>query len=57
MHRVEAASAYTHAQVYPNELIKGDAPVSVGVHFLHDITNLCLAHPPALPQCICSQAV
>lgn len=50
-------TAHSCAQAYPDELIKGDALVFVGVHFLHDIADLCLAHPPALAQRICGQAV
>ena len=50
-------TAHSCAQAYPDELIKGNAPVFVGVHFLHDIADLCLADPPALAQCIFGQAV
>ncbi len=41
----------------PNELIKSDAPVLVGVHFLHDIADLSLAHPAALSKCVSGQAI
>ena len=42
---------------HPDELIKGNAPVLVGVHFLHDIADLCLAHPAAFSKCVPSQTV
>ena len=57
MHAALWPTAHSCAQAYPDELIKGNAPVFVGVHFLHDIVDLCLAHPPALAQRVCGQAV
>ena len=57
MHAACFVNPHSCAHAYPDELIKGNAPVFVGVHFLHDIADLCLAHPPALAQRIGGQAV
>lgn len=42
---------------HPDELVKSDTTILVGVHLLHDVPDLCLGHTAAMPQRVTGQAI